>query len=90
MSLFKFITNLFSTKELTEYEQIKKTIKKKGYRNDGSDTFVKESRKGRTMIWITDSGVRIKVYSSDYAESDFLSRPIEKEKLEDFIDSNQI
>ena len=90
MNLSKFFKKLFSTEELNEYTKAKRTIKKMGYKSDGPDTFVKESRNGRTMIWITNNGVKIKVYTGGYAESDFLSKPLEKEKLKNFINYNQL
>lgn len=90
MRFLKFLKNLFSTKELTEYELAKRTIKKMGYKSDGSGAFVKDSREGRTMIWITNNGVKIKAYFGGYAESEFLPRPIDKEKLKYFIKINQV
>ncbi|MBT6513843.1 MAG: hypothetical protein HOK65_03660 [Crocinitomicaceae bacterium] len=89
MNLFKSIKSLFSAKELSEDEKARRIIKKMGYKSEGSDAFVKK-RGGRTWIWITKEGVRIKVYMGVYAESAYLSRPIESKRLIDFIRSNQL
>ena len=90
MNLFKSIKSLFSAKELSEDEKARRIIKKMGYNSEGADTFVKDRGNRRTMIWITKEGVRIKVYMGVYAESAYLSRPIESKRLIDFIRSNQI
>lgn len=88
--MIKFLKTLFSKKELTETEQAKRIIRRMGYKKDGGDTFVKEASHGKTMIWLINGGVKIKVYAGGYAESDFLSQPLEKEKLKRFIRSNQL
>jgi len=90
MNLFKYIKSLFSAKELSEDEQIRRIIKKMGYKSEDTDTFVKKSGYGRTMIWITKEGVRIKAYSGFYGESEYLSNPIEPKELIYFIRSNQL
>lgn len=92
MGLFDFFTGLFRIGEPTPDKLAKRTIRKMGYKKDGEDTFVKEASNGRTMIWLMNNGgVKIKVYSGGYAESDFLPGPItDTKRLKQFIRDNEL
>ncbi len=91
MELFDFFTKLFRIGEPTPDKLAKRTIRKMGYKEDFDDTFVKDASNGTTMIWITNNGVKIKVYSGGYAESDFLPGPItDTKRLKQFIRDNEL
>ncbi len=43
------------------------------------------------MIWLSEKGVKIKVYAHGYGESDFLPAPLpDKATLKSFIRSNEL
>jgi hypothetical protein len=91
MKIIKLLTGLFRKREMSNDDLIKKTIRKMGYKNQGSGTFVYESQSGRTMIWLVEDGVQIKVYAHGYSESDFLPGPVtDMEKLKKFISQNEV
>lgn len=91
MGLFDFLTGLFRIGEPTPYKLAKKTIRKMGYKKEGEETFVKEVSNGRTIIWLMNNGVKIKVYSRGYTDSDFLPGPITNAKrLKQFIRDNEL
>ena len=91
MKIIEKLTNLFCRKERTPLDEVKKTIRKMGYKYEDEDIYVKKSSGGRTIITLMESGIRIKVYSSGYGESDFLSNPEpDKEKLKNFIRENEL
>ncbi len=91
MVINNFLTKLFRKKKLTPEELAKKTIRKMGYKNEGNGTFAKESSNGQTMIWFMNNGIKIKVYSGGYGESDFLPGPVSDiNKLKQFIRENEL
>ena len=62
-----------------------------GFKKDADGSFISDGNTGRTTIWISSSGIKIKVYSGGYAESDFL--PMENitiDKLKQFIQINAL
>ena len=91
MKITEILTNLFCRKEKTPLDQVKKTIRKMGFKYEDEDNYVKKSSGGRTIITLMESGIRIKVYSSGYGESDFLSNPVtDHQKLKQFIRENEL
>ena len=91
MGILNFISTLFKKEADSPYKICVKTIKKMGYKRDHEGSFYKESSYGRTTIWITDAGIKIKVYANDYAESDFLRAPYpDADTLRNFIRNNQL
>ena len=91
MSLLTIIKSFFESKPKTPYEECVKIIRKMGYKRDGEGCFLKENSSGRTMIWVTENGIKIKVYAGGYAESDFLPAPLPNvEKLKRFIRENEL
>ncbi|AWV97516.1 hypothetical protein [Arcticibacterium luteifluviistationis] len=91
MALFNYFSTLFKRKPLSPFRQYERIIKRMGYKRDGEGQFKKENSSGLTMIWFSESGVRIKVYVDGYAESDFLSASnCDIEKLKRFIIRNEL
>ncbi len=91
MKIIKLLTNLFKKRELTPDEMAEKVIRKMGFKKEREGTFVRESYNGRTMIWLMNDGILIKVYSGDYGESDFLKGPVtDPEKIKNFISNNAL
>ncbi len=83
--------SLFSKKHDLTQKDIAAAIQRLGYKKDEENTFAKVTKTGRTMIWISNDGVKIKVYTSGYAESEFLHFPISNPKiLRKFIKENEI
>lgn len=91
MKIIELLANLFRNNELTPDQLVKRTIRKMGYKNEGDGTFLKESSNGRTMIWLMNNGIIIKVYSGGYGESDFLPGPVtDINRLKQFIRKNEL
>ncbi|WP_033959936.1 hypothetical protein [Psychroserpens jangbogonensis] len=88
MKLFAFLKNIFVKASNNPFE---KKIRKMGYKKEKDGTFLKLSHGGRTMIWLSSQGVKIKVYASGYGESDFLPYSIlDEDRLERFILENEL
>ena len=91
MEFLKYLKSIFSKKTKSPPFDCVDTIRKMGYREAWVGAFVKETSYGRNVIWITNSGLKIKVYASRYGESDFLPAPLDDEKkVVQFIKSNEI
>ena len=91
MSILNYLKDLLTGVPKASYKKCEKIILKLGYREEGAGVFVKEASIGRTMIWLSEHSVKIKVYANEYSESDFLSGPLpDKETLISFIRSNEI
>lgn len=91
MNITDKLKSLFTKSPNTPYKECEKTIRKLGYKKEDEGTFVKEDYSGRTMIWISEKGVKIKVYANGYAESDFLPAPLpDAATLKSFIRSNEL
>ena len=91
MSLISYLKDAFRKGPETPYKSWEKIILKLGYKKGNNDTFVKESSVGSTMIWLLESGVKIKVYVHDYGESDFLPASLaDAATLKSFIRSNEL
>jgi hypothetical protein len=91
MSVLNFFSALLKRNPLTPYNVCENTIKKMGYKKDSEGCFLKENSSGRTMIWLSESGVKIKVYGGGYSESEFLPAPLpDTEKLKNFIRENEL
>jgi hypothetical protein len=88
MKLINYIKDLFTK---SPYKECEKTIRKLGYKKEDEGTFVKEDYSGRKMIWLSEEGVKIKVYANGYAESDFLPAPLpDAATLKSFIGRNEL
>ena len=91
MKIYNVLINLFKRKDLSPIEMSRKTIKKMGYRLDGNDIYLKTYPNGRTMIWLSESGIKLKVYAGGYGESDFWPGPLlDQESLWKFIKEHEI
>jgi hypothetical protein len=91
MTLINYLKDLFITKPKTPYKQCERVIRKLGYKKEDEGTFISESSSGRTMIWLTENGVKIKVYAHGYAETDYLPAPLPNaETLKSFIRRNEL
>ena len=91
MKLFKIISSLFTREPKSPMNEIEKTIRRMGYKAEGENTFVKINSSGRTYIWNQENGIKIKVYSNGYGESDFLpSIHITVDRLKQFIRENEL
>lgn len=91
MNILEILKTLFTKSPNTPYKECEKTIRKLGYKKEDEGTFVREDYSGRTMIWLSEKGVKIKVYANGYAESDFLPAPLpDKATLRSFIRSNEL
>ena len=91
MKLINYIKELFTKAPNTPYKDCERTIRKLGYKKESEGTFVREDYSGRTMIWLSESGVKIKVYANGYGESDFMPAPLpDKETLRSFIRRNEL
>lgn len=90
MSILNYLKDIFTKDPKTPYKRWEKIITKLGYKKGRNDVFVKESSIGRTMIWLSENGVKIKVYAHDYGESDFLPASLaDAATLKSFIRSNE-
>ena len=91
MRLIEYIKSLFAQKELTHEQLCRKVVRKMGYRKQDTNMYRSKSYGGETYIWISEEGVRIKVYAQGYSESAFLKGPVTNpEKLREFIRYNQL
>lgn len=91
MNIPGLLKRLFSKREVSTYEIAVKTIRRMGFQHDGDHRYIKDASNGRTMIWFQGNGIKIKVYSGGYAESDFLpEEKINKESLIEFVRENQL
>lgn len=91
MSILFYIKSLFTSSPNAPYKDCEKIIKKLGYKKEDEGTFVREDYSGRTMVWLSEKGVKIKVYANGYAESDFLPAPLpDAATLKSFIRSNEL
>lgn len=90
MSIADVLNRLFTKTPASPFKEMEKMVKRMGYSDDGG-SFIKEGSTGRTTIWISEAGVKIKVYSGGYGESDFMPSPIlDMAKLKTFIRSNEL
>ncbi len=86
--MIKYIKSLFAN---SPYKECERVIRKLGYKKEEEGTFVREDYSGKTMIWLSENGVKIKVYAHGYGESDYLPAPLpDKETLRSFIRSNEL
>jgi hypothetical protein len=91
MKLINYLKSLFTKSPNSPYKECARTIRRMGYKKEDEGTFVREDYSGRTMIWLSEEGVRIKVYANGYGESDFLPAPLpDKETLRSFIRRNEL
>jgi hypothetical protein len=91
MNILKILNSLFSKSPKTPYKQCERVIRKLGYKKEDEGTFISESSNGTTMIWLSENGVKIKVYAHGYAETDYLPAPLpDAETLKSFIRSNEL
>lgn len=91
MKLLIYFKSLLTKTPITPYKVCEKTIRRLGYKKEDEGTFIKEDLSGRTMIWLSEKGVKIKVYAHGYAETDFLPAPLpDPETLKSFIRSNEL
>ena len=91
MTALNYLINFFSKSPKTPYKQCERVIRKLGYKKEDEGTFISESSSGTTMIWLSENGVKIKVYAHGYAESDYLPAPLpDSETLKSFIRSNEL
>ena len=91
MKLINYLKPLFTKSPNTPYKECERTIRRLGYKKQSEGTFINESSSGRTVIWLSEEGVRIKVYAHGYGESDFLPAPLpDKATLKSFIRSNEL
>jgi hypothetical protein len=88
--MFNFLKTIFIRKT-SPYDICVKTIRRLGYIKDEPGYFVKNTSEGRTCIWISDVGIKIKAYGGGYGESDFLPAPLpDSVKLKKFIRENEL
>ena len=86
--MIKYIKSLFAN---SPYKECERVIRKLGYKKEEEGTFVREDYSGKTMIWLSENGVKIKVYAHGYGESDYLPAPLpDKETLRSFIRRNEL
>lgn len=86
--MIKYIKSLFAN---SPYKECERVIRKLGYKKEEEGTFVREDYSGKTMIWLSENGVKIKVYAHGYGESDYLPAPLpNKETLRSFIRRNEL
>jgi len=91
MNIIDQLKSLFTKSPNTPYKECERTIRRLGYKKQSEGTFINESSSGRTVIWLSEEGVRIKVYAHGYGESDFLPAPLrDKATLKSFIRSNEL
>jgi hypothetical protein len=91
MSILNNFISIFSKSPKTPYKHCERLIKKLGYKKEDEGTFISESSNGTTMIWLSENGVKIKVYAHGYAETDYLPAPLpDAETLRNFIRSNEL
>ena len=91
MNLTDKLKSLFTKSQKNPYKVCEKTIRRMGYKKEDEGTFVKEDYSGTTMVWLSEKGVRIKVYANGYGESDFLPAPLpDAATLKSFIRSNEL
>ena len=86
--MIKYIKSLFAN---SPYKECERVIRKLGYKKEEEGTFFREDNSGKTMIWLSENGVKIKVYAHGYGESDYLPAPLpDKETLRSFIRRNEL
>jgi hypothetical protein len=91
MSILNNLISIFSKSPKTPYKQCESVIRKLGYKKKGEGTFISESSSGTTMIWLSENGVKIKVYAHGYAETDYLPAPLpDAETIKSFIRRNEL
>ncbi len=91
MKLVNYFKSLFTKSPKTPYKQCERVIRKLGYKKEDEGTFISESSSGTTMIWLSENGVKIKVYAHGYAESDYLPAPLpDAATLKSFIRRNEL
>ena len=91
MSILNYLKKIIKESPKTPYKQCERVIRKLGYKKEDEGTFVSESSNGTTMIWLSENGVKIKVYAHGYAETDYLPAPLpDAETLRSFIRSNEL
>ncbi len=91
MNILKILNSLYTKSPKTPYKQCEKVIRKLGYKKEDEGTFISESFSGTTMIWLSENGVKIKVYAHGYAETDYLPAPLpDAETLRSFIRRNEL
>jgi hypothetical protein len=91
MKLFSYFKSLLTKTPITPYKVCEKTIRRLGYKKEHEGTFIREGLSGRTMIWLSEKGVKIKVYAHGYAETDYLPAPLpDAETLKKFIRRNEL
>lgn len=91
MNIIDQLKSLFIKSPNSPYKECARTIRRMGYKKQDEGTFINESSSGRTVIWLSEEGVRIKVYAHGYGESDFLPAPLpDKATLKSFIRSNEL
>lgn len=90
MALVDIFTNLFSKKEVSEDEKVIKTIRRMGYKGEGG-SYVKNSSNGVTILTIMVTGIKLKIYTPGFSESEFLPGPFpDMERVKKFIRSNEL
>jgi hypothetical protein len=91
MSIINCLKKIFKKSPKTPYKQCERVIRKLGYKKEDEGTFISESSSGTTMIWLSENGVKIKVYAHGYAETDYLPAPLpDAETLKSFIRRNEL
>lgn len=91
MQILNYLKSLFAKSPKTPYKQCERVIRKLGYKKEGDGTFIRESSSGRTIIWLYEDSVKIKVYAHGYAETDYLPAPLpDAETLKSFIRRNEL
>lgn len=91
MSILNFLNRFITREPESTYNICEQTLRKMGYKKNGDDSFLRENSSGRTMVWLSESGAKIKVYGGGYGESDFLPAPLDDiEKFKKFIRENEL
>jgi hypothetical protein len=91
MKLVNYLKSLFTKSPNAPYKECQRVIRKLGYKKEDEGTFISESSSGTTMIWLSQNGVKIKVYAHGYAETDYLPAPLpDAETLKNFIRRNEL
>ena len=91
MNILTNLKTFFSNKSDSLKLNCEKIIKRLGFKKDEQGSFVNKTLSGRTMIWLSEKGLKIKVYAHGYGETDFLPSPLEdKNRIVNFIRENEL